>query len=130
MALLVLARIAGREEGPPLAADAIVHPQHAGLTPAAVNYALASGNAERIQAAMPTIRIEMDRVSPQTAAALSTLYEDLVVHYCALTGQDPNSNPEVRRVRRAGAMRMIEQAAAAQRRAGSSGATGMSGSPG
>ncbi len=88
----------------------VINPDHAGLSINDTLYALADGNARRAGELMPTVRIEMDRTTPTTAAALATLYEDLDVYYTALTGQDPNSNPEVAAVRALGSERLREAA--------------------
>ncbi|MFA5145729.1 MAG: lysostaphin resistance A-like protein, partial [Candidatus Omnitrophota bacterium] len=43
-------------------------------------------------------------------AGLASLYEDFIVHYCAITGQDPNSNPQVKAVREGTAETLVKMA--------------------
>ncbi|MBU2266215.1 MAG: UTP--glucose-1-phosphate uridylyltransferase, partial [Candidatus Omnitrophica bacterium] len=68
-------------------------------TKAGENYASVYEDVEKTKQAIPGVYIETEKITPQIAAGLSSLYEDFIVHYTALTGQDPNSNPQVKAVR-------------------------------
>src|SRR5207249_3179678 len=114
--LLQLWMEGGQKRGAPLASmqalllphqshktlEDVADPAHVGLSIDDVPYGLGLGNDDRISQLIPTIHVELEQPTLETAAALSTLSEDLGVYYAALTGQDPNSNPEVAQVRRLG----------------------------
>ena len=89
----------------------VINPDHVGLSPQDTLYALAKANASRISQLLPSILIELEQPNLETAAALSTLFEDIAVYYTALTSQDPNSNPEVAAVRTLGAESLKNYAA-------------------
>jgi len=100
VALGIIAHRSGRgEDDFKLKKEDAYDARHEGLTINEVDYCFAHPNVGKCQRLMPTISIEIDVMTLQIAAALSSLWEDLVVHYCALTDQDPNSNFEVKSVR-------------------------------
>jgi len=112
LALFLLAqRVLGVKGDLALDAQTASNPAHAGLTVNQVLHALATANAQRAAEVMPTITIELNQPTAETAAALATLHEDFAVYYTALTGQDPNSNPEVKRVRQLGNEQLSARAA-------------------
>jgi hypothetical protein len=100
IALGIIARRSGKPvDETDLKGEDVYDPQHKGLTINDLDYCFAHPNVAKCQKLMPTISIEIDVMTQEIAAALSSLWEDTVVHYCALTNQDPNSNFEVKSVR-------------------------------
>ncbi|MBU4342484.1 MAG: aldo/keto reductase [Candidatus Omnitrophica bacterium] len=100
IAIAMIARKSGfKEDERVLTGVDVVDSEHKDVSINDVAYNTAAPNVEKAQKIMPTISIEMEIVTPEVAAALSTLSEDLGVYFCALTGQDPNSNPQVKSVR-------------------------------
>lgn len=112
VAMMVLARRVARKPSARLDPARVANREHVGLDTDDVLYGLAQGNADRVPALIPTVRIDIEKATLETAAALSTLYEDASVYYTALTGQDPNANPEVAKVRGLGSKRLAALAAA------------------
>jgi len=88
--------------------------QHAGLTLDEIAEVFSASTLRTCQKVMPVIGITLDKPDLVVNAALSTLFEDLAVAYCDITGQDPNSNQEVKAVREGIAIALQEKVAAMQ----------------
>ncbi|MFA5145751.1 MAG: CPBP family glutamic-type intramembrane protease, partial [Candidatus Omnitrophota bacterium] len=100
IAFAVVAKKSGfPEDERTLSEEDALNKQHANLSINDMEYSFAYPNVVKSQKVMPTAYIEIDKMTPEVAAGLSSLYEDFIVHYCAITGQDPNSNPQVKAVR-------------------------------
>ncbi|MFA5337967.1 MAG: 4-alpha-glucanotransferase, partial [Candidatus Omnitrophota bacterium] len=112
IAFAVVAKKSGfPEDETILTEEEALNKEHAGLSINDMEYSFAYPNVVKSQKQMPTAYIEIEKMTPEVAAGLSSLYEDFIVHYCALTGQDPNSNPQVKAVREGTAAALIEMAA-------------------
>ncbi|MBN2094753.1 MAG: hypothetical protein JW727_01795 [Candidatus Aenigmarchaeota archaeon] len=116
VALGLVSRRSGSSEDETKLLEEDLHDKlHLGLDINDIEYCLAHPNILKCQGVMPTISIEIDKMGLEVASALSCLWEDLVVHYCAITGQDPNSNSEVKHVREITG-RLLEQKATGKAR--------------
>ncbi len=71
-------------------------------------YAEASKKAESLKQRMPVIVIEIEKMTIESSAELTTLFEDTIASYSHMVNQDHYSNPMVRRVRNEGAVALAQ----------------------
>ena len=101
MGIFLLRKGGGERFTHPLIDDELhaINPAHAGLTVAAVDYALGKANADHFATKMPAVTIELEEPDLMISATLSQLWTDIVYCYSLMLGVNPGSNPEVKLVR-------------------------------